>query len=148
MEYPVLLDFPVPRLRAYPRETVVAEKFEAMVKLGIANSRMKDFYDLWVMARDFEFDGALLSRAIKATFERRGTALPTQVPLALSDEFSEDQAKKAQWAAFLRRLGRDAESTSLANVTKVLSEFLMPPVSTAARAVTFDKSWPPAGPWR
>jgi predicted nucleotidyltransferase component of viral defense system len=147
-EYPVLLDFPAPRLRAYPRETVVAEKFEAMVKLGIANSRMKDFYDLWVMARDFEFDGALLSRAIKATFERRGTALPTDVPLALSDEFSEDQAKKTQWSAFLRRLGRDVAGTSLAEVTKFLSEFLMPPVSAATRAETFDKSWHPAGPWR
>ncbi len=86
MEYPVLLDFPGPRLRAYLREMVVAEKFEAMVKLGIANSRMKDFYDLWVIACDFKFDGALLSRAIKATFERRGTALTTSVPLALSDE--------------------------------------------------------------
>jgi predicted nucleotidyltransferase component of viral defense system len=147
-EYPVLLDFPAPRLRAYPRETVVAEKFEAMVKLGIANSRMKDFYDLWVMARDFEFDGALLSRAIKATFERRGTALPTDVPLALSDEFSEDPGKKTQWAAFLRRLGRDAGGISLADVTKVLSEFLMPPASVAARAETSDRSWPPAGPWR
>lgn len=148
MEYPVLLAYPAPRLLTYPRETVVAEKFEAMVKLGIANSRMKDFYDLWVMARDFEFDGALLSRAIKATFERRGTALPTGVPLALSDEFSEDQAKKTQWAAFLRRLGRDAGGTSLAGVTKVLGEFLMPPASAATRAETFDKSWPPAGPWR
>jgi Nucleotidyl transferase AbiEii toxin, Type IV TA system len=147
-EYPVLLDFPVPRLRTYPRETVVAEKFEAMVKLSIANSRMKDFYDLWVMARDFEFDGVLLSRAIKATFERRGTALPISVPLALSDEFSEDQAKKTQWSAFLRRLGRDAGGIPLAEVTKVLSEFLMPPAAAATQAETFDKSWPPAGPWR
>jgi predicted nucleotidyltransferase component of viral defense system len=148
MEYPVLLDFPSPRLWTYPRETVVAEKFEAMVKLGIANSRMKDFYDLWVIASDFEFDGALLGQAIKATFERRGTALPTGVPLALSDEFSEDTGKKTQWSAFLRRLGRDAGSTSLAEVTKVLREFLMPPVSVAALDETFDKSWPPAGPWQ
>ena len=147
-EYPVMLDFPAPRLRAYPRETVVAEKFEAMVKLGIANSRMKDFYDLWVMSRDFEFDGTLLSQAIKATFERRGTLLPTVVPLALSDEFSKDLAKKTQWAAFLRRLGRDAGGTSLAEVTKVLKEFLMPPASAAAQSETFDMLWPPAGPWR
>jgi predicted nucleotidyltransferase component of viral defense system len=94
IEYPVLLDFPAPRLRTYPRETVVAEKFEALVKLGIANSRMKDFYDLWVMARDFEFEGALLSQAIKATFERRGTALPTDVPLALSDESRRIRVRK------------------------------------------------------
>jgi hypothetical protein len=109
---------------------------------------MKDFYDLLVIACAFEFDGTLLSRAIKATFKRRGTTLPTGIPLPLSDEFSEDQAKKTQWAAFLRRLGRDAGGTSLAEVTKVLSEFLMPPVSAATRAEIFDKSWPPAGPWR
>jgi len=147
-EYPVLLDFPAPRLRTYPRETVVAEKFEAMVKLGIANSRMKDFYDLWVMARDFKFEGALLSRAINATFERRGTALPTEDPLALTEEFSDDPGKKTQWAAFLRRLGGEVGGTSLAEVTKTLKEFLMPPVSAATQVETFSKSWPPAGPWR
>jgi hypothetical protein len=147
-EYPVLLDFPAPRLWTYPRETVVAEKFEAMVKLGIANSRMKDFYDLWVMARDFEFEGVLLSRAIKATFERRGTALPTEVPLALSDEFSGDPDKKTQWAAFLRRLGHEAGGTPLAEVTIALNEFLLPPVFVAGRAEAFDRTWPPAGPWR
>jgi predicted nucleotidyltransferase component of viral defense system len=77
VEFPPLLDFPAPRLRAYPRETVVAEKLEAMVQLGMANSRMKDFYDVAVLARDFDFDGALLARAMRATFERRKTPLPT-----------------------------------------------------------------------
>jgi predicted nucleotidyltransferase component of viral defense system len=147
-EYPVLLDFPAPRLRAYPRETVVAEKFEAMVKLGIANTRMKDFYDLWVMARNFEFEGALLSRAIKTTFERRGTALPTEVPLALSGEFSEDPGKKTQWAAFLKRLGREVGGTPLAEVVEALKDFLVPPVIDAGSAETFDRTWPPRGPWR
>ena len=147
-EYPVLLDFPAPRLRTYPRETVVAEKFEAMVKLGIVNSRMKDFYDLWVMARDFEFEGALLSRAIKATFERRGTALPTKEPLALTDEFSGDPGKKTQWAAFLRRLGQEPSGIPLADVTLALNEFLLPPVLAAGDAAAFDRTWPPAGPWR
>jgi predicted nucleotidyltransferase component of viral defense system len=148
VEYPVLLDFPAPRLRAYPRETVVAEKFEAMVKLGIANSRMKDFYDLWVMARDFEFEGALLSRAIRATFERLGTTLPTELPLALSDEFSDDPSKKMQWAAFLRRLGRKTGDTPLAEVIRALTEFLLPLVLAAGRAEAFDRTWSPAGPWR
>lgn len=147
-EYPVLLDFPAPRLRAYPRETVVAEKFEAMVKLGIANSRMKDFYDLWVLARHFEFEGVLLGRAIKATFERRGTALPTETPLALSDEFSGDPGKKTQWAAFLRRLGHEADGTALAEVLEALKEFLLPPVIAAGRMEAFDRRWPPGGPWR
>jgi predicted nucleotidyltransferase component of viral defense system len=147
-DYPVLLDLPAPRLRTYPRETVVAEKFEAMVKLGIANSRMKDFYDLWVMARDFEFEGTLLSHAINATFERRGTALPKEVPLALTEEFSSDAGKKAQWSAFLRRLGREAGGTPLAEVTNALGEFLLPPAFAAGRAEDFGRSWPPAGPWQ
>jgi len=147
-DYPVLLDSPAPRLKTYPRETVVAEKFEAMVKLGIANSRMKDFYDLWVIARDFEFGGALLGRAIKATFERRGTALPTEVPLALSDEFSRDPGKKTQWVAFLRRLGREEGATPLSEVTEALKEFLLPPVFATERAEAFDSSWPPGGPWQ
>jgi predicted nucleotidyltransferase component of viral defense system len=147
-EYPVMLDFPAPRLRIYPRETVVAEKFEAMVKLGIANSWMKDFYDLWVLTRDFEFEGTLLSQAIRATFERRGTALPTEVPLALSDEFSEDLGKKTQWAAFLGRLGREAREAPLSEVTEALKEFLLLPMIAGGRAETFDRTWPPGGPWR
>lgn len=74
-DYPTLLDMPAPRLRTYPRETVVAEKFEAMVKLGLANTRMKDFYDVWLLAQEMSFDGAILSAAIAATFERRNTEL-------------------------------------------------------------------------
>jgi hypothetical protein len=83
----VLLGFPAPVLPAYSRESVVAEKFQAMVMLGIANSRMQDFYDLWVLARQFEFEGQLLSQAIRATFARRRTAVPATVPVALSSEF-------------------------------------------------------------
>lgn len=80
VSYPTLLEFPAPRLLAYPRETVVAEKFQAMTVLGIANSRMKDFYDLWTLARQFSFEGATLSAAIEATFDRRKTPLPTDAP--------------------------------------------------------------------
>ena len=145
-EYPVLLDFPTPRLRAYPRETVVAEKFETLVKLGIANSRMKDFYDLWVISRDFPFDGATLSRAIEATFRRRGTALPAETPPALRAEFSEDSGKRTQWMAFSRRLGLQIGET-LAEVTKALEEFLMPPAIAAAQGAPFEKRWTPAGKW-
>lgn len=90
MEYPTLLDQPAPVLRVYPKETAVAEKYEAMVSLGIANSRMKDFYDVWVLARDFEFDGATLARAISATFGRRKTQVPAVPPLALTSEFGRD----------------------------------------------------------
>jgi hypothetical protein len=101
--FPTLLDLPAPHVRAYPRETVVAEKFEAMVRLGMANSQMKDFYDLWILAKEFVFEGALLSRALAATFARRGTPLPSAVPLPLSPEFYEANAKQAQWQGFLRK---------------------------------------------
>ena len=84
VEYPTMLNFPAPRLRAYPRETVVAEKFEAMVKLGMANSRMKDFYDLWELSGRLDFDGSTLMAAIQATFQRRATAFPRGTPLSLS----------------------------------------------------------------
>ena len=97
IDFPVLLGSPAPRLRAYPRETVVAEKFEAMVQLGIANSRMKDFFDLSFLARTFEFDGTVLTKAIVATFARRGTSIPVEEPLAFTKTFAEDPQKKAQW---------------------------------------------------
>jgi predicted nucleotidyltransferase component of viral defense system len=96
IRFPTLLDFPAPRIRAYPRETVVAEKLQAIVVLGIANSRMKDFYDLYVLARDFAFDGATLTAAIKATFKRRKTEIPHETPLALTEEFGRDDLKSVQ----------------------------------------------------
>jgi hypothetical protein len=103
-DYPVLLDdLPTPRLLVYPRYTVIAEKFHAIASLGMTNSRMKDFFDLWVLTRDSELDTSVLNRAITATFARRGTALPTTTPLGLSDEFSADNAKKTKWRAFIGR---------------------------------------------
>jgi hypothetical protein len=103
LHFPTILDFPAPQISTYPPETVVAEKFQAMVILGIANSRMKDFYDLWFLATHFEFDGQLLSTAIQMTFDRRRTLIPSFPPLALTTEFSQDQSKVAQWNAFLTK---------------------------------------------
>lgn len=104
IEYPTFLnDLPAPKLRAYPRYTVIAEKFEAITSLGIANSRMKDFFDLWVLTRNCELDTSILSRAIGATFARRGTALPTGTPVGLSDEFAANQTKQTQWRVFTAR---------------------------------------------
>ncbi|MFQ5571042.1 MAG: nucleotidyl transferase AbiEii/AbiGii toxin family protein, partial [Rhodothermales bacterium] len=115
-DFPVLLDFPAPALPVYPRETVVAEKFQAMVELGITNSRMKDFYDLWYLSGHFAFDGPTLVRAITATFERRGTPLPSTLPLALTAEFADDPTKQTQWNAFLRRGGLKTEAMTLREV--------------------------------
>jgi hypothetical protein len=93
VDFPTLLPMTAPRLRAYPKETVVAEKLHAMVLLGIANSRMKDFFDVWFLAMNFEFDGPGLARAIRSTFDRRNTELPKTAPLALTKGFSEDDAR-------------------------------------------------------
>lgn len=121
---PVLLDLPAPRLRAYARETVVAEKFQAMILFGLANTRMKDFYDIWMLSRNYDFDGERLSRAIAATFERRGTAIPEEVPDALSPAFAADATKQRQWAAFVKDLATDAPS--LETIVNDLADFLMP----------------------
>ncbi len=147
VSYPVLLDFPEPRLRAYPREAVVAEKYQTMVQLGIANSRMKDFYDLWVLARRFEFAGGVLARAIQATFERRKTPLPTQVPLALTPEFYDDTAKRAQWRGFVGRGRLEENPPELMEVTALLGSFLMPPTLAVVSSGRFGGFWPPGGPW-
>ena len=130
VEFPTLLDQPAPHLRAYTRETVVAEKFEAMVKLGLNNSRMKDFYDLWILSRHFEFDPAPLALAIRATFERRGTPFPIMVPLALTEEFSGDAGKQTQWAAFCRK-GKLDDAPSLTEVVNELRAFLWPILENA-----------------
>lgn len=104
IELPVLLDMPSPHLRAYPPETVIAEKFHAMVILGRANSRVKDYYDVWMLTNTIELEPERLRRAIAATFERRNTAVPLAVPDGLSDAFAEDPSKLRQWEAFARNL--------------------------------------------
>lgn len=133
IELPVLLDLPAPRLRAYPREVVVAEKFQAMVQLGRANSRMKDFYDIWMLSKAHAFGDDRLPRAIAATFARRRTALPVEVPDALTPAFANDRAKQQQWEAFVRNLNIVPESLDL--VLKELAEFLMP-MAVRARKVS------------
>jgi predicted nucleotidyltransferase component of viral defense system len=146
VELPPLLDFPAPRLRAYPRETVVAEKLEAMVKLGMANSRMKDFYDVAVLARSFTFDGDLLSRAIRTTFERRKTPLPTTTPVALTAAFAEDPAKNTQWAGFIRKAGIGAGDT-LAETIAAVRALVEAPLLAAAGAGPVPKSWQAGKAW-
>ena len=146
VELPPLLDFPAPRLRAYPRETVVAEKLESMVKLGMANSRMKDFYDVAVLARSFTFDGDLLSRAIRTTFERRKTPLPTTTPVALTAAFAEDPAKNTQWAGFIRKAGITGGKT-LAETIAAVRAFVEAPLLAAAGAGPVPKSWQGGKAW-
>jgi len=129
VELPVLLDQPAPRLQAYARETVIAEKFQAMVMLGRANTRLKDFYDIWVLSTSYDFAGDRLARAISATFERRKTALPTELPDALTRTFAQDQMKRQQWEALLREIS--GQAPSLEEVVRDLATFLMPHVGQA-----------------
>ena len=124
VDYPVMLDLPAPRLRAYARETVIAEKFQAMVALGRANSRMKDFYDIWILSRSFSFDDDRLAQAIAATFARRETAVPTELPDALTPAFAADEQKQRQWRAFVEDLS--ISPGELDDVIEGLSVFLMP----------------------
>jgi predicted nucleotidyltransferase component of viral defense system len=132
-----MLDFPIAQLRAYPKETVVAEKLEALVKLGMVNTRMKDFYDLWILAREFEFSGALLCEAIEATFQRRQTEIPLGVPPALTQEFSDDAQKRRQWQAFVKKSNLDHHGAELDQVTEELKKFLMPAVEALRASEPF-----------
>lgn len=140
--YPTLLeDFSVPTLRVYPVYTVIAEKYHVMVMLGPANSRMKDFFDLAVIARRTELDGATLAAAIGATFARRQTALPSERPLALTRGFSEDATKVRQWQAFLNR--NRIEAASLGETVALLENLLWPPTEVAAANSQANARWRP-----
>ena len=147
IDYPTLLDLPAPRIRAYPPETVVAEKLQALVDLGMQNSRMKDFYDLWSIARQFSFEGPTMVAAVRATFERRATTLPKTVPTGLSEEFANDEQKNKQWRAFLERTQLPERELSLLQVVDGLRSFLMPAVLAAEKGEDFRHSWV-GGAWR
>ena len=128
LDYPTLLDLPAPRLRAYTRESVVAEKFQAMVALGEVNSRLKDFYDVWFLAQRFQFDAYTLGAAVRSTFTRRGTELPAE-PSPLSAAFGVSPVRQTQWAAFLRRTAPPEAPARFADVVVGLQQFLQPLVT-------------------
>lgn len=146
--YPSLLDLPQPRLRAYPPETVVAEKLQALVAFGLLNSRMKDFFDLWAISGLFAFQGAVLSKAIRATFQRRATPIPADPPAALTAAFADDPGKQAQWQAFLRRTAMTLQPPVLPDLINAVAEFVLPPMQTVASDATFELDWQAGGPWR
>lgn len=130
--YPTLLDdLPAPRLKVYPRETVIAEKLEAIANLGIANSRMKDYFDLLALAREGATDLRVLSKAIRATFERRRTPLPAGMLLGLEDQFAGDKAKQTQWNAFLAK--NHLKGPPLEVVVREVRAFLQVPLNQASK---------------
>jgi hypothetical protein len=144
--YPALLEFPAPELSGYPRETVVAEKFQAMVYLRTLNSRMKDFYDVWLLASQYAFDGALLAKAIAATFANRDTAIDV-APIAFTPDFTEQGSTLAQWTAFRNKLPNTECPAKLSEVVTFLAGFLLPIARALASGESFDRHWSPGGPW-
>ena len=143
---PTILDLPAASMKVYPKETVVAEKFEVMVKFGLANSRMKDFWDLDYMVREFDFDGSLLQKAIRATFANRQTDLPTVLPVSLTIDFTKDKRILSLWSGFIRR-NRIDTSKELAVVVENLSEFFSPLIAAEASGNTFSGKWHDGDRW-
>ncbi len=148
IEYPSMLDMPAPRLRAYPPETVIAEKFQALVFLGMSNSRIKDMFDLWTISETFSFDGNIIADAIRATFDRRHTAIPTVKPIALTVAFSQDATKQAQWRGFLRRTAITTPPGSFAELQSKVAAFVLPPTEALAAGNAFDRKWEAGNRWR
>ena len=147
VHYPVILgEMPGPHLHVYPRYTVVAEKLQALTSLGMLNSRMKDYFDLWILAKHSDFDGQILSRAVAATFDRRRTAVPTGVPIGLSDEFINDAQKGKQWQGFLRKNALDP--MPLATVVADLRDFLIPVLAAIAAGGSHDYPWRSGAGWQ
>jgi len=148
LEYPGLLEFPRPRLRAYRRETAIAEKLHAMVVLGAANSRMRDFFDILALAEQCPFDGVLLAQAVRGTFDRRRTAIPGVLPLALRHEFALAPEKQTQWQGFLRKNALGSAPSEFGVVVSKVGRFLGPVMVAARIGSSFGQTWPPGGPWR
>ncbi len=148
IEYPSLLDLPRPRLRAYRPETTIAEKVQAMVELDSKNSRMRDFFDVNALATSGAFDGTVLAAAVAATFARRRTVVPHQLPIGLTPAFAAIEGKAAQWAGFMRRLPDHPEPTDLVTTLERVAAFIGPVLVAIGRGEHFEERWPPGGPWR
>lgn len=148
IDYPIILDFPKPHLKGYPAESVVSEKFEAMVKLGLLNSRMKDFYDIWLMMRQFDFNGSNLSEALKRTFEHRKTLFPQSKPLFAEEIYDEKSDRQTLWKAFLKKGDIRHVPEKLAITAKDIEEFLIRPLNAINKGQGFEEEWKAPGPWK
>ena len=146
--WPGLMDFPKTKLKVYPPEASIAEKLEAMVRFGIANSRMKDFYDIWWMASHFSFRSAVLGKSIAATFRGRQMNIPQPAPLALQEEFYRDSMRNAQWNAFLHRVQLHEIPPSFPELGRFLQDFLVPILKSIPSGESLNTNWKPGGPWR
>lgn len=148
-DYPTLLDLPIPRIWTYPRETLIAEKLEAMVSLGETNTRVKDLWDIACLARRFAFDGEALRTAVAETFRRRGTSLGREQPLALLPSYYENPVRAQRWQVLQRQIGEVAGGpVRLDDVGNELADFLGPVCASLIDEIPFARSWPGGGPWQ
>ncbi len=145
--YPALLDAPAPEVFAYERETVVAEKLEALVVLGDRNSRIKDFFDLQMLATTFAFDRRTLGESVRRTFSQRQTPIPEVAPIGLTLAYWENPSRPTQVRAFARRAGLAATTETGRAFTAVLSAFLQPVLDDLAVGAPRAGTWSPGGPW-
>ncbi len=145
IEYPTLLEFEAPRLRGYSKESIVAEKLESLVTRGILNSRMKDYFDIWTLSRQFDFDGQTLGNAVAKTFSHRETKIVPE-PIGLTTRFADDPPKKSQWRGFIRKSRLDAPP-ELAEVVVAIATFLGPLLTALSAGKNFREKWVPPGPW-
>ncbi len=148
IDYPVMLDFPKPRLKGYTVASVVAEKFEAMVKLGLLNSRMKDFFDIWLMTRQFDFKGEDLAQAIRRTFEHRKTGLPVEPPFFAEEIYDKSSDRQTLWSAFLRKTEIKHAPEHLREVARAIEAFLEEPVAFINGQKKTGGDWKAPGPWQ
>ncbi|MBD3336011.1 MAG: nucleotidyl transferase AbiEii/AbiGii toxin family protein [Candidatus Eisenbacteria bacterium] len=146
VDYPTLLGLPAPRVRAYTRESMIAEKFHTMVRRGILNSRMRDFFDVWSLSRQFDFDGGVLAAAIRETFTLRDQAFVPR-PAALTDAFAADSSKKLQWKGFLTKSLLRNVPSELGEVVTAIAAFLGPVAEALHEGREFRHRWRAPGPW-
>ncbi len=147
VSYPAILDFPAPELKGYTMESTIAEKFQAMVKLGVLNSRMKDFYDIWFLSRTFDFKGELLGEAIEKTFEKRSTLVNPKAAL-FDPSFGTDRDKDVQWKGYIRKAKLTGAPERFEEIVLTVKLFLEPLATSIAERKVFNHIWAAPGPWR
>lgn len=147
IEYPTILDEDTPRIRAYTLESSIAEKYQAMVNLDMANSRMKDFYDIYFLSKRRLFRGLDLQKAIEQTFDRRGTDIPEKVPTALTKRFYEDDDKVQMWGAFIDKISDEQMPRELKEVVERIREFLWPITKAINNESDFTQTWTQQSEW-
>jgi hypothetical protein len=146
VSYPAILDMPAPRLRGYSRESSVAEKLEAITKRGTLNSRVKDLYDIWLLSRQFEFEGAVLAKAVSGTFKSRDRAINPR-PAGLTSTFYTDPSHQSQWKAFVKRNRLVNAPDSLETTVKAIGKFVFPILDGLTGAAPPPSRWIPSGSW-